>query len=344
VSASEGVSFVIPVKDGERWLERVLRPILAERARHTLEIILVDDGSSDGSMAMIAPLVADGAVRVVRGEARGAASAINVGLRHARYPLIAQIDQDVCISPEWLPRLLAELRDERVAAVQGHYVAEAESGIWSRVMGLDLTQRYARLGHFVDHVCTGNTIYRAAALELVGHFDETFGYGYDNDLSYRLGAAGYRLVLCKEARSFHYWPDDLVGYMSAQYGMGYGRIDLVHKHHDHIHGDEVSSPLMMAHAPLMLLALTLLLGTLGLTAFGHGSPRLLVAGAAILGVLALERLGAGVVAWRRFGDAAGLWFPVAHILRDLAWSAAIVAWLLRRMLRVRARPVHSMRR
>jgi glycosyltransferase involved in cell wall biosynthesis len=344
VQEPDGVSFVIPVKDGERWLNEVLQPILAERERHRLEIILVDDGSSDASMAVVAPLAANGTVVLLKGEHRGAASAINLGMRHARYPLIAQIDQDVRIAPDWLPRMLVEMRDGTVAGTQGHYVAAAGAGIWARVMGLDLRQRYSRLGHFVNHICTGNTVYRAEALARVGFFDETLGYGYDNDLSYRLDDAGYRLVLCKEARAVHYWDDNLLGYLSAQYGMGYGRIDLVNKHHNRYNGDEVSNWLMMAHAPLMLLAFVALIGATLLTALGARLPFLSLAGVAILAALATERALAGIVASRRFGDRAGLMFPVAHLLRDLAWSAAIVAWVVRRALRIRAQPGHSMPR
>ena len=55
------------------------------------------------------------------------------------------------------------------------------------MMGRDLEQRYRRIrGDEVDHVCTGNTAYRASALHQVGLLDETLGYGSDNDLSYRL--------------------------------------------------------------------------------------------------------------------------------------------------------------
>ena len=63
-------------------------------------------------------------------------------------------------------------------------------------MSLDLEQRYARIDDGrSDHVCTGNVIWRLDAIRRVGGLDETLGYGYDNDLSYRLNGAGYHLVI-----------------------------------------------------------------------------------------------------------------------------------------------------
>ena len=118
-----------------------------------------------------------------------------------------------------------------MGAVQGYYVSDPDSTLCARAMGLDLEQRYAAIaGRETTHVCTGNSAYRAEALRKVGLLDETFGYGYDNDLSYRLRAAGYRLIFCREARSVHRWREGLIGYLGQQYGFGYGRIDLVARH------------------------------------------------------------------------------------------------------------------
>jgi GT2 family glycosyltransferase len=339
VHEGPGVSFVIPVKNGARWIKTVLEAVLAEADRHTIEVVIVDDGSSDGSLALIKPFEARGQVRIIQGANRGAACAINLGLRHARYPFVAQLDQDVRIDPDWLPLLLAELADPTVAAAQGHYIADPEAALWAQVMGLDLAQRYSRLGRFVNQVCTGNTLYRAEALARVGYFDEALGYGYDNDLSYRLSEAGYRLALCKEACSVHYWRDTMAGYLKQQYGMGYGRIDLVKKHRNHYYGDDVSDWRMMAHAPLMLLALLAL--AVGAPLLELGRP-LALAGAATIALLACERALEGVGAWRRFGDPAGLLFPIVHLLRDVAWVAAIATWLGRRILLIRPQPAHSM--
>src|SRR5204862_1685242 len=106
----------------------------------------------------------------------------------------------------------------------GRYVTDATDGPWALAAGYDLELRYARLRHRrLDHVCTGNTAYRLEALRAVGGFDPSFGYGYDNDLSYRLVARGFLLVFCPEAKSIHRWRAAPGAYLRQQYGVGYGR-------------------------------------------------------------------------------------------------------------------------
>src|SRR5262245_21305234 len=93
---ADAVSFVVPVRNGAPWLTYVLQSVLAQRVERSVEVVIVEDGSSDGSAELAARVsAADRRVSVVAGPRRGAAAALNLGIRHARYPLIAQVDQDV---------------------------------------------------------------------------------------------------------------------------------------------------------------------------------------------------------------------------------------------------------
>lgn len=330
-----GVSFVIPVHNGERTLERALEAVLGQDHEGPVEVLVVDDRSRDASREILDRHARDGRIRVLEGPGRGAAAALNHGIRSARHELIAQVDQDVVLRPDWTRRLVAALGREDQAAAQGWYETDPEGSIWARVMGRDLEQRYARLAKSaIDHACTGNSIYRRSALDRVGGFDESLGYGYDVDLSYRLGSEGYSLVFCREARSVHLWREGLVAYLRQQYGVGYGRLDLIAKHPRRVLGDDVAPARMILHVPLVVMAL----GGLAAAAIrgrGWWFP------AAILAALIAERAVAGVRAFRRFGDAAALLFPVAHLGRDLAWAAAVVVWSGRRLAGRRSRPGDS---
>lgn len=340
-----GVSFVVPVHNGRRWLPGVIDAIHAQPHDGPLEIIVVDDGGTDGSGRWLRNEAASRRLTVVPGPGRGAAAAVNAGIRESRYPIICQVDQDVIVQPGWLSELLTALEDPDIAAAQGRYVPAEDAGFWARIMGRDLQWRYARMrGRFTDHVCTGNTAYRASALHTVGLFDEDLGYGYDNDVSYRLLDAGYRLAFCHDAVSVHRWRDDAAGYLRQQFGVGYGRLDVVRKHPSRVRGDAVSNAAMMAHAPMTLLA-SLLLTVSALTAVaGNSIEELAYAGSAILMLLVAERAMAGVGAWKLTSDPAALGFPAAHLARNLAWAAAIVVWSARRIARRSTSPVHSMSR
>ena len=337
-----GVSFVVPVKDGARWLEDALVAIFAQADGRPFEVIAVDDGSRDDSPAILLRWAERG-VRVVRGPGRGAAAAINCGVAAARQPIICQVDQDVVVEPGWMAALTAALDEPEVAAVQGWYTTDPAASLWARAQGRDVELRYDEIhGRYVDHVCTGNSAYRKEALARVGGFDETFGYGYDNDMSYRLKAAGFRLVFCREAKSRHHWREGARGYLKQMYGQGYGRIDLVAKHEGRYRGDDVSRWAMMLHAPLMGLALALFAASALLAALGLSWRPEAIGASALVMLLAGERLVAGIRAALRFRDAGALIFVPAHLLRDLAWVAAVVVWTARRLRGRPRRPQDSM--
>lgn len=338
-----GVTCVVPVHNGEPWLDGVMSSILAQRDGRPFEVIAIDDASTDRSAEILARWATRGEVRVLPAATRGAAAAMNVGIRAAAHPIICLIDQDVVLRPGWLSALLAAFTAARVGAAQGYFVTDRTAPVIARVAGLDLEQRYGGMGGGrTSHVCTGNSAYLTAALHRVGLFDESFGYGYDNDMSYRLADAGYVLRFCPEARSVHRWRETLRGYLAQQYGQGYGRLDLVAKHPRRVAGDSVSPSAMMVHAPLMLAALAALAAAPLLWSVGLPWRPWVWLAVILAGVLALERGVAGARAAIRHRDAAGLLFAPIHLLRDVAWAFAIVVWGARRLARRRRRPWHSM--
>jgi len=338
-----GVSFVMPVHNGAQSLRRALDAIIAQRDGRPMEIVVVDDRSTDDSGQILATYAAEGCVTVLAGQGHGAAAAINLAMRHVRYPIVCQVDQDVVVQRGWMKRLVEAFSDPDVGAAQGYYLTPPGATIWGRVMGLDLQERYRRIRRLdFDHICTGNSAYRAEALQKVDLFDETFGYGYDNDMSYRLAAVGYRLVFCPDALSLHFWRSGAYDYLVQQYGVGYGRLDLIAKHHRHVTGDDVSGPGMILHAAGMLVVLLGLALAIAVSMTGISvKPIILTVGSLFLALMA-ERLVVGVRAAIQFRDAAGLFFAPIHLLRDFAWVAALSTWALRR-LRGRAQcPRNSM--
>jgi glycosyltransferase involved in cell wall biosynthesis len=335
------ISVVIPVLNGRRYLPAVLDAITRECGGREHEILVVDDGSNDGSVRYLRMRETAGDLRFIEGPRRGHAAAVNTGIREAAHPFIGQIDQDVIVEPGWMGRLLGALEPPDVAAAQGRYSTSPRAGFWARVMGRDLEQRYDRLPRsHINHVCTGNTIYRASALHQAGLLDESFGYAADNDLSYRLTAAGYRLAFCSSARSTHLWRETLTGYVRQQYGVGYGRLDVIAKHPRRAGGDDVSGLPMILHAggafaTVLFAGVSLLPGT---NRFAWLSAAL-----ALVVMLSVERFLAGLLAFRATRDPVVLTFPLTHLCRDAAWVCAICAWAIRRICGTPRSPGQGMR-
>lgn len=117
----------MPVRDGERFLVEAVESILAQTVSD-LELIVVDDGSTDRTPELLAGL-ADPRVRVLTRAAEGLAPALNAGCAAASAPVIARMDADDVALPDRLERQLAYLdAHPDVALLGGGIVLVDESG------------------------------------------------------------------------------------------------------------------------------------------------------------------------------------------------------------------------
>ena len=121
------VSVVMPVRDGERFLVEAVESVL-EQTERDLELIVVDDGSTDSTPRLLAG-VSDPRLRVLTQEPRGLAPALNVGCSEASAPVIARMDADDVALPDRLERQLAFLdAHPEVALLGGGIVLVDEQG------------------------------------------------------------------------------------------------------------------------------------------------------------------------------------------------------------------------
>jgi len=284
------LSVVIPAFNSARYIRRSLDAVMAlEAGGHELEVVVVDDGSTDGT----AELVQAYPVRLVRQGNAGPAGARNTGWRHAAGEFVFFTDSDCVPSPGWLLGLLPGFDDPRTGAVAGSYaIANPESWL-ARLIQAEIAGRHRRMPDFVKAGGTYNLAVRRKLLERLGGFDESFptASGEDNDLSYRIREAGYRIAFRRDCRVSHHHPERLGNYVRTQFVHGYWRFRLYRKHPRYMSGDDYTRPGDMAEIVLAALVPAGVVASAAVPAWG-GLPAAGPLGA----LLALEAFAAGRLA------------------------------------------------
>jgi dolichol-phosphate mannosyltransferase len=126
---SPRVSIVIPAKDEAESLGELLKEVSTALAGDSFEVIVVDDGSTDGTadvlqrLAGVHPFLRG----LMHGQCCGKSAAILTGVRAARAPLIATLDGDGQNDPRYLPALLALMAEPRIGLAAGQRIKHAHS-------------------------------------------------------------------------------------------------------------------------------------------------------------------------------------------------------------------------
>ena len=225
-------SVIVCSRNRHRYLLETVESVLGGRERPT-EIVVVDQ--SDEPHAELAEMgLRDGcAIRYLHSAERGVSRARNAGMRAAATELLIYADDDVFVDPGWLQpmvRQLAELGPYGV--VTGRVLStpdEVPGGFAPALVSSEAAAEY--VGRIAKDVLeAGNMgVHRATMLEL-GGFDEELGpgtrfpAGEDNDMGYRLLAAGCRIRYVPEGVIYHRaWrgPEEYLP-LRWRYGIGQG--------------------------------------------------------------------------------------------------------------------------
>lgn len=189
---SPRVSIVIPARNAGRFLRPAVLSALAD-GLDGMEVVVVDDGSTDNSIAGIGDL----AVKVVSGPARGEAAARNAGVRAAGGRFVTFLDADDVLVPASLaPRIAVLEREPDLPAVGGlpsHLIGEDGAPlaeVFERMAAslsfpLNLDMAFYRSGGFFPVSCA-LYVYRRETFEAVGAYDETLAGAPDADFHFRV--------------------------------------------------------------------------------------------------------------------------------------------------------------
>jgi glycosyltransferase involved in cell wall biosynthesis len=193
------VSVVIPVHNGEKYLAQAIDSVLAQTHRD-LELLVIDDGSTDGSRAVMDRYARyDARIRILSQANRGVSAAGNLGFAEARGEWVARLDADDIFLPEKLERQIAFIKrnpDVRIVGTLGYFINCA-----GKTLGLVNTdgpftrvqfEQMAARGEPVFFVHSSTLMHRKAVLE-IGGYREQFVQAEDIDLWLRMAEKGHLL-------------------------------------------------------------------------------------------------------------------------------------------------------
>ncbi len=200
--------------------------------RDRYEVLIVDDGSTDGTAAAAR---AAGADRVLTIAHQGPAGARNAGVEAARGEIVLFTDADCVPSEDWIAQMSAAFREAEVDGAKGVYRTQQRSLV-ARFVQLEYEDKYDKMRDLerIDFVDTYSAAYRRQVLVQGGRFDESFprASGEDIELSYRLAQQGHKLVFASRAVVFHRHPATLKQYLRRKYYVGFWRVRMYRLHPD----------------------------------------------------------------------------------------------------------------
>ena len=227
------VSIVVPAYNEAAGIEQAVRS-LASSDYPEFEVIVVDDGSTDGTGDLVDFLCLS-RVRVIRERNRGKAEALNTGVAAARHDLVAAVDADTLFEQGTLAALVRPFADPGVGAVAGNTkVGNRRSllGLWQHldyVTGFNLDRRlYDVLGCMPTVPGAVGAFRKSALLEFGGFSSDTLAE--DTDVTIALGRRGWKVAYAEDARGFTETPASLGGLWRQRYRWSFGTMQSVWKH------------------------------------------------------------------------------------------------------------------
>lgn len=188
---------------------------LREQTHEALELVVVDDGSTDTMRSVAMDLKREGKIDkfVSSGVRGGKSSAVNLGLDHCSHDIVSVIDIDTSLDRDAFAELIAPFADPAVGAVSGNLgVRNARASLMTRLQTLEymlsisLGRRFTSSLNILSIVSGAFGAFRKHAVEAVGGWD--VGPGEDADITDKLRRAGWKIRFAPHAWSMTDVPEN----------------------------------------------------------------------------------------------------------------------------------------
>jgi len=245
------VAVVVCVYNGVDYIEKCMNSLL-DQNHESYEIIVVDDGSRDGTTKVLAKFGGNEKVRVFKSpENLGLMKSRNIGVSKTEAEFVAFTDADCVVEKNWLSELIKPFAiDKAIAIVGGKIMDGALDKYWGQVA--KGVYKIADKSDYVSSIIGCNMAFRTAFL-ITYRFDETLKYGADEaDLCAEAEDANLKIYYTNEAKVTHFHRSKFIDFVEQWYLLGIGNCYFRIKH-------KIIPPVTIKSIILLLIPVSLVL-------------------------------------------------------------------------------------
>ena len=232
------VSVIIPAYNAAAFIGDALAALEAQMYQGPLQIIVVDDGSTDTTKNVVEKY---SRVKYFFQSNAGPASARNFGAREASGEILLFTDSDCRPERAWIEKMANSFSVPDISVVAGSYGIANPGSLLARIIHNEIRYRHqALMPEFPRAFGSYNFAIRRAIFEAVGGFNTDYrtASGEDNDLSYKVLKSGGRIRFLRDALVDHYHQTDLGKYLKEQFRHGIWRVRMYIDHPGMAGGDD----------------------------------------------------------------------------------------------------------
>lgn len=229
------ISVVIAAYNEEKVICKTVDSILSSDYP-AFEILIIDDGSKDGTAAVVQETYANHPlVRLIKKPNGGKSSAVNLGFKEAKGEIVVALDADTLIAENAISLLVNHFKNEQVAAVSGNVKVGNKGNLltnWQHieyVTGFNLERRAFAALNCITVVPGAIGAWRKSAVEEAGYFKEDT-LAEDTDVTLTLLQNGKKIEFEEKAYAFTEVPEDVKSLVKQRYRWVYGTLQCLWKH------------------------------------------------------------------------------------------------------------------
>ena len=249
---AKSASIIIPAFNAAKTIAHVLEAVLRQDCEQKLEVIAVDDGSTDKTGEIIKSFPR---VKYLYQKNKGPAEARNRGFEESTGEIVFFIDSDCVAQTDWVKKSIEHFDNPKIAVVSGSYDIANPQFILAQCIHDEIVFRHQRrMPNYPKSFGSYNFCVRRNVFKDVGGFNASYRWasGEDNDLSYKILKKGFKIYFEKDSKVRHFHTTRLTKYLLEQFRHGLWRVKIYLDHPVMAKGDDYTFWKDLVEPPLVL--------------------------------------------------------------------------------------------